>query len=516
MSGSRPCVALREREPRSKHWLVEFVRPLRPPYACLEGCQHVTCKRGVQERRAEADWLFRTNTCCLDPGLGKKIRERFASADELLADEEAMKFFRMLFTRVVISTALVECSFAAFRRWLIKCGSAVGIQNLACRHTLQAFVRAMEHLNPGMRIGRPVLGTKKKRPPWILKARTRAGYGRGVSGRDVFFSKYISEQGGTFAEAMQAWRKADPSVRSDCNRRASGKRAVFNELMDPLKCANEQLNKAEDDSSVQSPWGLGGPLYPLKQSHLEDALAQNCFVRDASYQWSERFGIKQQHDPAFPDKVGQPEFCLNRLSRCSTLFGAGIHDLASELRRDLQVIISPRRAPLNPAQYIVVQFNDMQQVLLILSYLKQPFSCELIPFRAHDRDRDLLNTVIDLAPLVYEKSGFKLLPVETEMQWSSRLAQQLNEGGALGWRRLIVDPVLPAVGDDAIHLSKVLVRRIENIDLEAERESQMQADVVAKALKALQRSQQPWQQRSSVKRVAKDRPPADVDGTDVQ
>jgi hypothetical protein len=171
---------------------------------------------------------------------------------------------------------------------------------------------------------------------------------------------------------------------------------------------------------------------------------------------------------------------------------------------------------LNPAQYIVVQFNDMQQVLLILSYLKQPFSCELIPFRAHDRDRDLLNTVIDLAPLVYEKSGFKLLPVETEMQWSSRLAQQLNEGGALGWRRLIVDPVLPAVGDDAIHLSKVLVRRIENIDLEAERESQRQADVVAKALKALQRSQQPWQQRSSVKRVAKDRPPADVDGTDVQ
>ncbi len=220
--------------------------------------------------------------CCLDSGFGRRIRERFESAADLFQDD-VQEFFHTVFTRVILSTALVECSFASFRRWVIKCGSAVGIENLSCRHTLQAFVRAMESMNPGMKIGAPILGSKRKRPPWVLKARTRAGYGKGLSGRDIFFSDWLSQNQGTFADANRAWVQASAQTKADCSTRAKAKRAVFNEILDPLKVAGAQLDEAEDEqrTDVKSPWGLGGPLWPLKASTLSKALETPGFIKDS-------------------------------------------------------------------------------------------------------------------------------------------------------------------------------------------------------------------------------------------
>ncbi len=307
-------------------------------------------------------------------------------------------------------------------------------------------------------------------------------------------------------DASIAWKEVSDEVKAECKRKAAANRAVFKHILDPVKCAHEALDQVEyeQSSEVRSPWGLGGPLWPLKLSTLEECLKQPGFVRDFSAKWAVHCGDKQEHDESFPDKVHHPEFCLNKLPMCATLYPAGVQEVAAEIRKDLQVIVSPRRAPLAPGQVLLVKFKDVQQITVVMSYLKAPFTCELLLFPQQPRDSDLLNTAVDLTRLVEVKEGLHLLPVRTEVEWSTRLAQALD-GGDIEWSRLGVTCPAPEDEDSTVALSKILITKIERVDLQAEKASQKQGDVVTAALRALQRSQQTWQQRHATKRVAKDR-----------
>ncbi len=140
-----------------------------------------------------------------------------------------------LFCRTIVSTAFIECTFAGLRRWCIKAGTSIGNDSVAARHTLQCFVRAMESMNGKFKCGGAVSGKRNSRPPWVSKkARSMAGYGKSVSGRDVFYST-VMKQGVTFKDAAVQWKALSIEEKKEHERTAKGRRAVFKEVLDPLK-----------------------------------------------------------------------------------------------------------------------------------------------------------------------------------------------------------------------------------------------------------------------------------------
>lgn len=141
-----------------------------------------------EERKNEAKRLWSLRDCCLDQGVGAKLRKMFPEEDgwKKLFEPDLQAFLDMLYCRCVLSTSMVECTFACFRRWVLKGSSRLGIDNIGSRHYLQSFLRAWERMNPGKKCGQTARGTTRKRPAWVAKSRTFAGYGRNTTCRDVF------------------------------------------------------------------------------------------------------------------------------------------------------------------------------------------------------------------------------------------------------------------------------------------------------------------------------------------
>ncbi len=362
-----------------------------------------------QERRAEARLLLSMDNCCLDAGLGRKLKEKFGDNVDALFEEDFQSFLYTMYCRVVVSTALIECTFASFRRWLIKAGTSVANDNIASRHTLQMFTRAYEKLNPHRKVGASVLGSRAKRPPWVKKARAKLGYKKGLSGRDVFYSSFIGEHAGGFSQAAEAWNQLSKEERRRFNDIASGKRAVFHHLLDPIKLANSAFDEVQttSDTAVKTPWNLGNAQWPLKPETVEQALQTPGFIKNASKEWSADYGIKRTYDPTFPDDVRFPEYCLNKLPQCVGKYGAGILDRASKILNDVKAIICPRRSAIDPGQYLLVSYLDLQQVVVIFSYLKAPFTFECLALPTMPKGTDVVGTDVSLRVWAQESGGLE-------------------------------------------------------------------------------------------------------------
>eukprot|EP00959_Pyramimonas_sp_CCMP1952_P464382 9486507-Pyramimonas_sp.AAC.1 len=213
-------------------------------------------------------------------------------------------------------------------------------------------------------------------------------------------------------------------------------------------------------------------------------------------------------DPHFPGDVKAPFYCLGTFPACSSShYPHGVVDRATALLKDFQLIVSPRRAKLNPGQFFLVRYKDVQHVVLTLSYLKAPFTCEIARFSDHPRGTELVGTILSLAPLVEQNApGFYSLPLQTEHEWGLSVAQEiLGLGEEIEWLKLSVKCERPPPGVALIRLCDVKVTAATVVDLETERENQRKSDLVAMALRALQRSSEPWQnRRPPAKRIAKD------------
>ena len=75
----------------------------------------------VAEKTAIVEKLFGEELCCLDAGLSKKIRQNFGSAKDVL-DPDFIAFLMVLFLDSIVSTAGLECLFAAYKQWLHRAG----------------------------------------------------------------------------------------------------------------------------------------------------------------------------------------------------------------------------------------------------------------------------------------------------------------------------------------------------------------------------------------------------------
>ncbi len=461
---------------------------------------------GGEERRAAADKLLRTSDCCLDPGLGKKLKARFGTVDRLM-EEDVQRFLRTLFERVILSTAFVECTFASFRRWLLKAGTSVGGENIAARHTLKMFRWAMEKMVPGCRVGKSVVTNKRKRPPWIDKAKSMAGYGRGITGKHVFSSEWMSSHGPDLAAASRAWYALTLAEKSRYKALARGRRAMFHEVLDPVKLANSALDEVRESSGSRTPWGLGNKQWPLRPELIQEALRTPGFIKTASHEWCSFTGQKFSPDPRVPDKINYPEYCLKKISECVGSFGDGVLELGARLLGDLKLVVCPRRSLLTPGQYVLIEYRESQQVLLVLSYLKSPFTFECIGFPVRARGTEVQGEILSLRPQLSSNSGLWSLPIKTEVEWAAKVVESMQgdyEASNVKFTKLFVKCPAPEEGERCLHLGRVVVTGKELVDLEEVREQQRSEDAIHKALKALEKSQQPWTDRKRPKRTAKE------------
>ncbi len=256
---------------------------------------------------------------------------------------------------------------------------------------------------------------------------------------------------------------------------------------------------------VRSPWNLGCSQWPLKASTLEEKLKTPGFISDASHEWSSFCGHKIQQDPSLPKQIPPHEYCLNRVPKCLGKTPAGLIDAAANLMRDLQLIVCPRRKKLSPGQFVLLKFNDRQQVLCILAYLKAPFTCEILAFPSQPRRDDILGSVLSFSSVVSEISpDLWTLKLETEVEWSYRIGESLEGDGALEWAGLDVKTPRPAAGQECVRLCDIQVAKMERVDVAAERLAQRKSDEVSAAMRAFNASAAPWQPRQQVKRVAKE------------
>ena len=317
----------------------------------------------------------------------------------------------------------------------------------------------------------------------------------------------MREHGPNLGEAMRAWSQLSDLEKEPYRQKAKRCRAVFNQVFDPVKVANKQidiltadLGESEHQGRVHTPWGLGNMQWPLKPSTIEQQQARSGFVKEASAHWSSCFGQKVMHDDSFPEKVVPPEHCLNRLCKCRVDYTEGVMFQAGELLSDMKVMVCPRRSEINPGQFYAVYHGDVQEVVCIFSYLKLPFTFECLAFPREPRGSELIGKELIVSSLAV--GG--LLPLQTEEEWTSKVVASAGAADAVSWARLEVSPLKVSVGSSLLPVGDSVISAVEEVDLEEEKARQRRNDAVAAALRALDRSKHPWQSRASVKRAAKE------------
>ena len=463
----------------------------------------------MEERRRVAQELFDKKPCDLDPGVGQRIRARYSCVEDIF-EPTVMEFLTMVFLRTVVSTAFVECTFAAFRQWVNMSNKPIGIDTLAGKYACHAFKRSHASKLPASRGRRK----KRTRPFWVGAYRPRMGYSKNVNGWHVFVSKELKRLNAeqcaandnenrddrvarlqrNFAQASAAWRLVDDEQRKSLAEEARNKRACWRTL-DPVAAFLREREQGEQAMTIDTPWGLGDDSWPLRPSLIADACSQaGRLVADAQ-EWTSSYGHRAQPDPAFPKNVPKATFCLEYLPKCRGDFGEHFLERAEGICQDLKAVVAPARMKVNPGQLVLAECTDSFKVLEFISYRKTPFEAEVLCYTV-------------TGPLEYpyrlkltEADGYVVggvLPLLTEMEVAIKLAELCAEQSTPSYSRLTACEVRANIFGNTVAIDELEVSESQAVDLEAEREQRKADGAVAAALKALGASMAPWQKRASL------------------
>ena len=125
----------------------------------------------------------------------------------------------------------------------------------------------------------------------------------------------------------------------------------------------------------------------------------------------------------------------------------------------------------------MIQFNQQQQIVLILSFLKVPFTFECISFPMGERGSEVSGCILDLdEKLVINPAGLPLLPIETEAEWSIKVGELLTPDSDVSFSRVHVRPVPQEEGSETIRVRSAQVSHVEQLDLDAMRAKQSRLD----------------------------------------
>ena len=204
------------------------------------------------------------------------------------------KFLFHAVNTVPVSSAIVECLFAAFNVWLKPMGRHPGLAMLQAKHMTAAFARGQKR-KQARRDGTPQQKRRTAglcRPAWVIK--------RGESGRATAYSEFVGDfmagrrfprdpdgavqRPAPFRSAGQAWRQADALQKSRAAARAKASNA---RVLATKGHAMAEMARAPTDR--ESVWDLGGGgPFPLSTESIREVLTQARGVISDATSWAGR------------------------------------------------------------------------------------------------------------------------------------------------------------------------------------------------------------------------------------
>ena len=77
----------------------------------------------------------------MDQSFSTMLRNKLVSVDSFFHDR-IFSFVFFMFSRTVLSTVFIECTFAGYRQWLGKSYKPLSASNLAAKHVASCFAQA--------------------------------------------------------------------------------------------------------------------------------------------------------------------------------------------------------------------------------------------------------------------------------------------------------------------------------------------------------------------------------------
>ncbi|CAK0902985.1 unnamed protein product, partial [Prorocentrum cordatum] len=422
--------------------------------------------------------------CCLDPGLGRRLRQRIEASEgrEEIDSPGVVAFLQAMWARVVLPTAFVECLFASHRQWLLRSSRPMGIWNIGRRHTLNQHMRACQkRVVQGMARGRQAapaaLGRamRRCRPQWAHSKRKRAAAScgaRGTTGLSCFLGEVIAEAKtaavedgamvdipSAMADGHKRWGGMSTEAKKKYVARARNKRACYREFGDDLKRFLEDRKKVDADS-------------PLTLEEFAE-VSSGSLIQDGARAWGELTGRPAMPDANFPKKVQAVKSCCDDLPECVTGVELPHYNRMKQIEGSIRELVAEQGKDHGPMVIMLSAGASKNVHAQIMSYRVQPFEAEIWEGSGPKWMRT--PTLMDQWDIQCHGCGPDELPrIETEREFALRLAREcLSE-----WTVYRVEAT-------EVAMNKVRATKLAQFDREAAAVKQQQERLMANAKKAL-------------------------------
>ena len=254
-------------------------RKLRRSLQCFPWLLVPLCDDNASEadQQAAAKRLFDCPLCCLDEGLGRRLRNSVDSW-ECLLQEPLRTFLKVFFQRAVVTSTFVERCFAALTRFSKPPQSCA---TLAAKHTNATFAQIVEQWRASQ--GVCAHEQTRTRPAWMqTSVRGFSLNGYQLFARDM--KNNFEDNGFHDANTLLAeqWWALPAETRSDYSRRAASIRRR-------ARCCESPLDSMLGgiDEVVEGPCNIAsreGP-FPIRPTALAEYLRGQASTERVADEW---------------------------------------------------------------------------------------------------------------------------------------------------------------------------------------------------------------------------------------
>lgn len=460
-------------------------------------------KSSQEQKRRAAERVTSEPECCLDVGVGRKIKAQARSADQLLGNEDLLCFLTWFFNQIILTSSFIECLFASFRQWMLRLNKPISAASLVRKHVNSRALRIHKFLQSRKTAraqrDRNIRESHHRqcRPLWA----DRRGPAKGkCKAHSLYVGKYVSREwevrraaGALWShelrrelltEGWQAWKALSRDEKKRWKSKAQRRRTMFRQN-NPLQAMVADLREKAQMSSTapiydqDSPWKRGTddtPIHLYDYAKLVDETPG--YVSNKSAAFRKKFGEVVYPDPNFPKTVRVELPCLEKYPECSATIDddekAAVEALVEVMRLGVAPVGSKkhRSAPIAPILKFHHALRNLNVFVQILSYKANPFTAECVRIQSPDAHTPPYELTLELGEL----AGQECVEVIDEFDCCLRVVRECE--GAWKVHRLHYDctPSGPET---------VIVTKDEIIDERAAKAAQQSNVLVSRALNAL-------------------------------
>ena len=361
-----------------KHRLIDPFR--KPPFTTW--VRLADPKLTEYEKRLAANHLFDVDERTLDES-SLKIRKVSGSARQLLDDPFWMVFLFHAANKISLSSAFVECMFAAFKQWFRCSPKPLSLANLSARYIPVAFSSA--NARKHKRMGFDTKSSMNCRPAWVLKK----GDGNRSSPWGAHWGVHMGARianGLTKKEAIQAASDSYKTVSAVAKASAKANAIRVKAMHDDRKL--DQLSRVGTVATdLPSIWDTSrGGECPLHVNDIKEQLYDRVGgVKDAALEWTRSIcNTPLGRHPNFP---GEVSYRLP-LSLVESGMGEANVAFAADVINDLRVLFAPRGITTDIYRPLCIKSScGLQCILQCCWVLKNPdFVGQCLFYCLHDQE----------------------------------------------------------------------------------------------------------------------------------